>query len=216
MTESDHYRPERARHYQFHHRKNVRTRLTTWREQRCLYLALRAAGFPPRVLDMPCGTGRFWPVFARAGVEDLVAGDGSRAMLGVAEGNRQGAHLPSRLLETSAFQTGLPDGCVTFAACLRFYHHLAMADDRQRLLRELRRVSTRYVAISLWVDGNLAARRRMGRTAPAPVAGYGRRICRRRAEVESEFEAAGFRVVEHFDVWPRVSMWRLYLLEHSR
>jgi hypothetical protein len=70
--------------------------------------------------------------------------------------------------------------------------------------------------VSLWVDGNLAGRRRLQKAPPEPVPGYGRRICRRRSEVEAEFAAAGFRMLRHYDVWPRLSMWRLYLLEHDQ
>lgn len=215
MPSSDHYDPNRARHYEEHHAKSLRTRLTSWRERQVLRHALRDAGHPESALDLPCGTGRFWPVFARAGVTRLVAADGSKGMLQVAEANRLGPGMPAELLETSAFDMALPDRCVDFAACLRFYHHLSMPHDRQRLLSELRRVSRRHVAVSLWVDGNLAGNRRLRKPPPAPVAGYGKRLCRRRSEVEGEFREAGFRIVRHYDVWPHVYMWRLYLLEHD-
>ncbi len=43
---------------------------------------------------MPCGTGRFWKRFARAGVNDLIAADASPAMLEVAAEQRLGAGLP--------------------------------------------------------------------------------------------------------------------------
>lgn len=216
MSQSDHYDPKRASHYQAHHRKNLRTRLTNRRELHCLYRALRAAGSPRRALDLPCGTGRFWPAFARAGVETLLAGDGSAAMLDVASANRISEHLPAELVECSAFNMTLPDQCVEFAACLRFYHHLARSEDRRALLEELRRVSSRWAAVSLWVDGNLAGNRRLRRPQPESSIGYGRRRCLRRAEVEREFGEGGFRIVRRYDVWPRISMWRLYLLEHDR
>ncbi len=215
MSKSDHYDADRARHYEVHHGKNLRTRLTTWREQQCLYRALQDAGNPQRALDLPCGTGRFWPAFARAGVKTLLAGDGSAGMLAVAEQNRLGPALPEQLVQTSAFAMELPDDCVDFVACLRFYHHLALAEDRQALLGELRRVSRRHAALSLWVDGNLAGSRRLRRPPPAARPGYGRRRCRKRSEVEREFVDAGFRIMRRYDVWPLVSMWRLYLLEHD-
>lgn len=215
MSKIDHYAPERARHYQAHHRKSPRTRLTTWRERRCLYLALRDAGFPRSVLDLPCGTGRFWPAFAAAGVTELIAADGSPGMLEVAEGNRLRARLPAQLLQMSAFDIALPDASVGAAACLRFYHHLSMVEDRHRLLSELKRVSRRHVVISLWVDGNLAGNRRLRKPPPPPVPGYGRRLCRRRDEVEAEFREAGLGILRHYDAWPKLAMWRTYLLEHA-
>lgn len=213
LSETDHYKGSRARHYAAHHRKSLRTRLTTAREQHVLYRSLVDAGSPKSALDLPCGTGRFWPAFARAGVEELIAGDGSPGMLEVAESMRLGPGMPSRLIETSAFRIDLPDGAVDYAACLRFFHHLSRPEDRALLLAELKRVSRRYVALSLWVDGNLSGDRRIRKPPPPVVPGYGKRICLRRDEVEREFTAAGFRIVRHYDVWPWIHMWRLYLLE---
>lgn len=215
LSETDHYKGSRAQHYAAHHRKSWRTRLTTAREQRVLYRSLWDAGFPASALDLPCGTGRFWPAFARAGVQDLIAADGSPGMLEVAETQRLGPGLPSRLLETSAFSIDLPEGAVEFVACLRFYHHLSRPEDRKLLLGELHRVSRRHVAISLWVDGNVSGNRRLRRPPPPAVPGYGKRICRRRQDVEAEFLANGFRIVRYYDVWPRIHMWRLYLLERA-
>ena len=62
------------------------------------------------------------------------------------------------------------------------------------------------VALSLWVDGNLAGNRRMKRTAPAETPGYGRRLCRRREDVEEDFRSMGFGIRSHYDVWPHVYM----------
>jgi len=213
MTESDHYPLSRAQQYQTHHRASLRTRLTDWREQRCLTQALRDARSPATLLDLPCGTGRFWPAAAKAGVSELIAADGSPGMLEVAAANRLNSSMPQQLLETSAFAIDLPDNCVDAAACLRFYHHLAMPEDRARLLSELIRVSRQHLIISLWVDGNYAGNRRMRKPAKPPVSGYGPRICRYRHEVESEFVAAGCRIIRHYDVWPGLYMWRFYLLE---
>lgn len=213
MTETDHYSLARAQNYHAHHQASLRTRLTDWRERHCLTRALIDARSPARLLDLPCGTGRFWPAAAKAGVRELIAADGSPGMLAVAAANRLNTSIPQQLLETSAFSIELPDNHVDAIACLRFYHHLAMPEDRSRLLSELRRVSRRHLIISLWVDGNYAGNRRMRKRAKPPVAGYGPRICRRRDDVEAEFVTAGCRIVRHYDVWPGVYMWRFYLLE---
>lgn len=214
VDQTDSYSLDRAQGYDLHHRSSPRNKLTNWREQNVLAAALRAAEKPTSALDLPCGTGRFWPVFARLGVTNLIAADGSAGMLAVAAQNRLSATFPSQLIATSAFDIALGTGAVEFAACLRFYHHLGRTEDRLKLLAELRRVATRFVAISLWVDGNIAGNRRMRRQAPEATPGYGRRRCRRRAEVEEEFHRAGFTVRAHYDVWPGIYMWRLYLLEH--
>lgn len=213
MTETDHYSLARAHKYHAHHQASLRTRLTDWREQGCLTQALIDARSPATLLDLPCGTGRFWPAAAKAGVCSLIAADGSPGMLEVAAANRLSPSIPQQLLETSAFAIDLPDNCVDIAACLRFYHHLAMPEDRSRLLSELIRVSRQHLIISLWVDGNYAGNRRMRKPAKPPVSGYGPRICRHRGEVEAEFVDAGCRIIRHYDVWPGLYMWRFYLLE---
>lgn len=214
-SQSDHYSLQRAERYHQHHRDRLRTRATSWREQQCLRRALTDAGAPGSLLDLPCGTGRFWHAAVQAGVQTLIAADGSPGMLEVASASRVNETVPARLLETSAFAIDLPDNSVDAVACLRFYHHLAMAEDRQVLLQELKRVSRQHVILSLWVDGNYAGNRRLKKPARPATPGYGRRICRRRDDVAAEFRSNGCRIVKHYDVWPGIYMWRFYLLEHD-
>lgn len=213
MHSSDHYSPDRAANYKAHHQRRLRNRLTNWREQQCLRRALTDAGRPSRLLDLPCGTGRFWTAAVSAGCETLIAADGSPAMLDEARGSAVNPRVPERLLETSAFAIDLPDNCVDAAVCLRFLHHLASAEDRRTVLKELIRVSRRHVIVSLWVDGNYAGNRRLRKPQRPAESGYGRRICRRRVEVAAEFESLGLNIIRHYDVWPAIYMWRFYLLE---
>jgi len=209
----DHYAQNRAGAYAKHHDKNLRTRLTTYRERQLLGRSLALAGVPDVVLDLPCGTGRFWPAIADAGVTRLIAADNSESMLKVADRYRLRSDYPENLLQTSAFDINLADSSVDFIACMRFFHHLVHRQDRLDALAELNRVSRRFAAISLWVDGNLGAWRRRGMKSTKIERGYGRRVCVARSDIESDFGAAGFSVIEHFDVWPKITMWRLYLLE---
>jgi len=209
----DPYGDGSAERYDLHHRGSLRNRLTSRREVAGLRNALRYAGPGATALDLPCGTGRFWPAFEDAEVASLIAADVSEGMLQVAQANRLSDEIPQRLEQMSAFEIDLPDNAVDFIACMRFLHHLSMPEDRRQVLAELRRVSRSYIAISLWVDGNLGAWRRMRKAGATPKPGFGRRICRARGEVETEFQQAGLTIVDHFDVWPKISMWRLYLLK---
>ncbi len=214
-ADDDPYGDGAAEAYDRHHKDSLRTRLTTRRELGVLAKALAVAGPNLEALDLPCGAGRFWPAFADAKVSSLIAADVSQGMLQVAQTNRLSDNLLRELICTSAFDIELPDDCVDFIACMRFLHHIALPEYRMRALQELRRVTRRYVAITLWVDGNLGARRRLKRQVIEPKAGFGRRICRPRAEVETEFRDAGFKIIDHYDVWPKLAMWRLYLLERD-
>lgn len=215
LATNDPYGDGSAQRYDGYHRNSIRTQWTTQREISGLTKALKRAGRDLTVLDLPCGAGRFWPAFTAAGVQDLIAADVSRGMLDVAQTHRLSDTVPSRLECMSAFDIELPDNSVDFVACMRFLHHLAKAEDRIQVLTELRRVSKKYVAISLWVDGNLGSMRRTLKPSSEPQTGFGRRICRNRDDVENEFRSAGFTIVEHYDVWPKITMWRLYLLRVS-
>lgn len=215
MTESidqhDHYLGDRAKNYSAHHDKNLRTRLTTRQEQAVLRKAIEKSGRPKSAMDIPCGTGRFLSVFRDCGVAELTAADASTGMLEVAKHARPDDAVS--VLHTSAFDIEMPNNSIDFIACLRFFHHLSMKEDRMQALNELKRVSRKHVAISLWTNGNLASFRRRNKPPPPAVSGYGKRICRRSDEIEPEFLDAGFKIVDHYDVWPMISMWRLYLLQ---
>lgn len=162
---------------------------------------------------MPCGAGRFWQTFSDAGARELIAMDLSPGMLAEAAAAGLPEGLNGLLIQSDAFRIPLARNTVDFVACMRFAHHLSMPEYRSRLLAELARVSRRYLAVSVWVDGNYGARRRRAKSLREPIPGYGGRHCLPRAELESEFQQAGFSLVDWFDVWPKVSMWRLYLLE---
>ena len=204
------YDLEGAERYDAHHEKNLRTRLTTWRERALLLRALRGLGSIDSILDIPCGGGRFFPALIHATAGKIIAADNSRGMLAVAARATEVRAGRIRLLETSAFAIALPDLAVDCIVSERFFHHLARSEDRLRALAEMRRVTRRYLVLSLWVDGNLQARRRGQR---APIAGYGRRGVVPRSTAEAEFSAAGFAVRAAYDLLPRVSMWRLYAME---
>ncbi len=198
-----------------YHHSSSSNRLTTWRWTAVLGKALKLAGPELVALDLPCGAGLFWPAFENAGVASLIAGDISDGMLQIAQANRLSETLPARLEQMSAFAVDLPDETVDFVACMRLMHHLSIPEDRKQVLRELHRVTREYVAVSLWVDGNLGSWRRSRKRPVIPQSGFGYQICRSRGEVEMEFKQAGFVVVDHFDVWPKLSMWRLYLLKRA-
>jgi SAM-dependent methyltransferase len=201
-----------ATHYEWHHQKNLRTWLTTWREQSILGHALRDAGYPGTVLDLPCGTGRFWPVFKSNRVEDLIAADVSPGMLEVAGRSKISPSLPSKLVETSAFDIALPDDAVELCASMRFFHHLSESSDRKRALTELARVSKKHIVISLWVDGNLGSYRRKKKRERKAHAGFGKRLCIPVKTIENEISACGLTIIRAYDVWPYLTMWRTYLL----
>ena len=208
-----HYSKERASSYERHHKKSLRNRLTSWREQRCLHAALRHGAPYGTVLDLPCGAGRFTESLDGIEVSRVIAADNSPGMLDEAKKALARTNYDHEVLLIDAFDIDLPDDAVDFVACMRFFHHVAMAEDRAKALAELRRITTGYLAISLWVDGNLGAFNRKRKTQAPLTPGFGKRRVISRALIEAEFRQAGFEIVRHWDMWPGITMWRQYLLK---
>ncbi|WP_372725185.1 class I SAM-dependent methyltransferase [Immundisolibacter sp.] len=213
---SDKYDLAHAHAYQQKHHTGLRRRLTTWRETQLARRALKLAGNPESVLDMPCGAGRFWPMLAAHPTRRLLAGDRSPAMLEIARGGAQPAVLSrvESLLPLDAFRLSLPDDAVEHVLCMRLLHHIESAADRLRILSEIHRVGRLGATVSLWVDGNIQSRRRNRQDTRRTRANINRLVVPR-ATIEAEFAQVGFRVRRRLDVCPGLSMWRLYLLDKA-
>jgi len=210
---SSKYSFKHARHYHAKHRRTLGRRISNWREQRMAAKALALAGHPATVLDLPCGTGRFWPLLARQKDRIIMAADNSDAMLAVAR-----EITPPDLLDRittfqcSAFDIRMQNDSVDHIFCMRLLHHITRAEDRLALLREFHRVTRDTVAISLWVDGNYKALRRKQLEARRTHKTYQNRIVLPQEMVESEFAAAGFSILGRIDFLKYYAMWRLYVL----
>jgi SAM-dependent methyltransferase len=209
---SDKYTDEHSRQYfEKHHRKKLSDRL----EHRMAERALRLAGKPASVLDLPCGTGRFWSMLAADPKRELLAADFSAAMLDVAAQVREPALVSRfRLLQCSAFDISLPDRSVDCIFSIRLMHHIGEAVNRLAMLKEFHRVSRDTVVLSLWVDGSYKAWRRRNLDAKRRQQGEksDNRFIVSRAQFESECLAAGFEILGHVDFLPRLFMWRTYVL----
>jgi SAM-dependent methyltransferase len=131
-------------------------------EHRMAERALALAGNPASVLDLPCGTGRFWSMLAEDPKRELLAADYSACHArsrekGARPGRGQGASVccnarPSR--------SRLPNNSVDCIFSIRLMHHIGESANRIAMLKEFRRVSRDSVVLSLWVDGNYKAWRR--------------------------------------------------------
>ncbi|MGH8672007.1 MAG: class I SAM-dependent methyltransferase [Burkholderiales bacterium] len=211
---SEKYDQGHAYQYFLIHHHGLWRRISNWREQRLARNALRAAGNPASVLDIPCGTGRFWELLAASG-SMLFAGDFSAGMLDTASAFRKpDIRRRFNVFRATAFSLPLADNSVECVFCVRFLHHIGKDEDRLALFRELARVSSKTVVVSLWVDGNWQALRRKkledqrGRTRDR----YQNRFVASRAGIERLFREAGLEIAEHRDFLRFYSMWRFYVL----
>lgn len=216
---SEKYDREHSKNYYVKHQKGLRRRLTNWREQAMARKGLQLAGDPQSILDLPCGAGRFWPLLASDPQRTLYAADNSRDMIETATGF-QPPEVVNRFncFQTSAFNIDLPDASVDSIFCMRLLHHIARQEDRLAILSEFRRVCRDSVCLSIWVDGNLQARRRkklerQRQAKKSKSKTFKNRIMLTKEQAESEYHQAGFKVSGHFDLLPKFSMWRLYVLK---
>ena len=101
-----------------------------------------------RILDLPCGTGRFRAVL-QDGCKDLWSMDASREMLAAAP--------PRTGFQGSAHAIPLQDGSVDAILCSRLLHHFELPEQRMGILQELARVSRRWVFLSYFDSTNFQA-----------------------------------------------------------
>jgi ubiquinone/menaquinone biosynthesis C-methylase UbiE len=214
LTFSSKYTFQHALKYHDKHRNTFSHRLSNWREQRMAARALALAGNPAIVLDLPCGTGRFWPLLAQKQNRTILAADNSEAMLAVArEINPPNLLARIKTFPCSAFDIPMENASVDLIFCMRLLHHITRSEDRLAILKEFHRVARETVAISLWVDGNYKAFRQRKLEAHRTYKTHQNRIVLERAMVEREFADAGFVIAGHLDFLKFYAMWRLYVLK---
>lgn len=114
-------------------------------EKRALRGAMR--GLPPDalVLELACGTGRMTEAAVAMGYRVLGL-DISFGMLRNAQRKVGQSAKVVGLVRSQAESLPVPDGAVDAVMTYRFLHHLG-ASDRQRVYREMRRVSRRYAVL---------------------------------------------------------------------
>ena len=209
-----------SEHYLRKHRTGLAHRLSHLRDEQLARSALRDAGNPLNVVDLPCGAGRFWPVLLEKPERKLIAADNSADMLDVASlANPDTLERGIRLLRTSAFSIDLPDNSTDCIFSMRLLHHIGKPEDRLRLLREFHRVTRATVILSLWVDGNFKAWRRhrlearRAHQSAGALGHFQNRFVIPAQQIEHEFSASGFAIRNHHDFLPGYSMWRVYVLD---
>ncbi|AQY64961.1 class I SAM-dependent methyltransferase [Pseudomonas veronii] len=163
----------------------LRQRLAAWRDGRLVRNALKVAGEPGLILDLACGSGRFWPVLAEHVNRVILASDNSQDMLDHARTHHPAALLKRvKTFQGSAFSIGLSANAVDCIFCLELFRHVPSSEGRQALLQEFHRVSRDTVIVSV----------------------------ASRTPVEEEFCQAGFQVLNHQEFIPGSSVWRVYVL----
>jgi ubiquinone/menaquinone biosynthesis C-methylase UbiE len=104
-------------------------------------------GSDAHIVDIPCGNGRFFHIFSKA--EKLIMADYSENMLKAAK-ERFGTPENVKLLQTDISSIPLHDGSADVCFCMRLFHHMKNDEIRLAALKELARISKKYVALSFY------------------------------------------------------------------
>ena len=107
----------------------------------------KMVGTDSSIIDIPCGNGRFFDAFFAA--RELIAADYSDNMLAALR-ERIGKVENVKMLQADIIQIPLPDECVDLAFCMRLFHHMKNDAVRSAALKELSRISRKYVAFSFY------------------------------------------------------------------
>lgn len=139
---------QRAAAYNAKYRDRWNKRISTRREFNLLEGMLRKLGRSEALLDLPCGGGRLSP--AMAGHTDLLI-EADVAVGQVRYGRAHGRVSTRQVWMTaSAFHIPLRNGSVDGALCVRLTHHLSSEAEREEVVRELLRVSKRFLIMSFF------------------------------------------------------------------
>ena len=207
------YDKAQALRYLQRHKGGIARRISFWRESAMLQQALRLAGNPSTILDLATGAGRLWPLLLCGNPRLMGGADISHDML-LTGLNQHSEFITKKvkLFQASAFALPLRDAAVEAVFCVRFLHHIGSSSERTALLREMARVSSRSVCLSLWVDGNYKSLRRRKKEARLAREDHQNRFVVAPREIESDFRTAGLEPVARVNLLRFYSMWTTYVL----
>jgi len=171
-------------------------RLANWRFTQLLQRALRQAGEPNLVLDLPCGNGQFWPLLTGHPNRVILAADNSALMLAQAKLFQPQAVIDRvRLFQTSVFSIDLPKNSVECIFCMRLFPRLDESSQRLAMLAEMHRVASDTLILAT----GMGQQQSNGLIVPLAL-------------IEAEFKQAGFSIAGHHDLLPGYSKRRIYVL----
>lgn len=142
--------PEGATDYAHKFERHWTERINNWHEQRLLRRLLRSAGIGKLdgiALDLPCGYGRLHAVVRELGAR-VIEGDWSFSLLTAAKRYRaeqDRRELPAGYVRATALQLPFHDRAFEFVLSVRLSHHIREQHERIQHLREVMRVSRKWV-----------------------------------------------------------------------
>jgi len=139
---------ERAAAYNHGYQRKVHKRMGTRQEWRLIRRHVDKVGRSRVILELPCGGGRITPSFADA-TDFIIESDIAIGQIRYARATST-LTTPRAWMTASAFHIPLRDASVDGTVCIRLAHHLPTPAERERLFKELMRVSKRFVIVTFF------------------------------------------------------------------
>ncbi|MBS3818978.1 class I SAM-dependent methyltransferase [bacterium] len=141
---------EEVREYERKRYRGWDQKLVDKREQRILEKILHQTGLDwGKVLDVPCGYGRFSSLFERRGFS-LLQCDLSFPMVKRARDQRRKGACCWGVVADIKNPLPFQSSSVALVLSMRFFHHVHHRREREHILREFFRVSGKWVVISFY------------------------------------------------------------------
>ena len=177
-------------------------------EKRSVIKALELIGEIETAMDIPCGTGRITELLVDR-AQNVIGADISEEMMGMAKRKlRNNPHVS--FFKIDAENMELDDSSIDCITCVRLMGHIP-PENRIKMLREMARVSKKWVVPTFYKSGLLTKLKRTvkialtGNKAPWFPANH--------KNILKEIDAAGLKLVDKFPVLPGVSQAVTYLLK---
>jgi 2-polyprenyl-3-methyl-5-hydroxy-6-metoxy-1,4-benzoquinol methylase len=164
------------------------------------------------VLDAPCGGGRVSLLLAGLGYQ-VTSADLSEPMLEIARENFSSAGLNIPVLQEDVEKLTFADCSFDAVISFRLFHHFPTAEIRQRVVKELCRVSRGYVALSYFSPYSFTSLRQQWRSATGGRSSAKHATSLR--EVNRYFETCGFVLYRDFARLPFIHTLHLAVFYRS-
>ena len=154
-----------------------------------------------RILDVPSGAGRFLAALGEKS-RRVIEVDVAREILSFARRQSGRFNIQTNFIQGDAARLPFIDGAVDCVFCNRLLHHILSAKERAVFLRELHRVSRRYVVVSFFDYQAFGLLRRFLKVLKGRRPKYGGQPTR--DQFHQEVIQCGFRVM---NVVPTGPVW---------
>lgn len=168
---------------------------------------------PISILDAPCGVGRATIYLAQKGyaTTGIDLGDGA---LKIAREQVALAGVTAQIDKGDLLNTPYSNHHFDAVLCFRFFHHLPTPTHRQQIVRELCRVSQRYVLISYLSKWSATSIKRQLKERFT-----GKKSLQHQStltELKGYFETQGFQLIQDFAQTPLVHSLHLAIFERKK